>query len=218
MPVFASGDNVRMFERYTESARRTLFFARYETSQMGGIAIAPEHILVGLTRESVGIVRAILKDAGVTTDDVRADVQRSVTPGERTSTSVEIPFSASVQNVLRFAAQEADALGLSYIGSEHLLLGLLREEKTLAWDVLMGRGLRLADTRSKVAELTAGTRQTEQTRALSAQATKRTADRISEIRLTVTMLGSIDAPPPEVVVGVRQLLDQLDALERDLDL
>jgi len=209
-----------MFERYTESARRALFFARYETSQSGSTSIEPEHILLGLTRESVGIVRSILRDAGVTTDEIRADVERAVSPQPKLPTSVEIPFSAPVKRVLQCAVQEAEAFTHSYIGSEHLLLALLREEKTVAWEVLTKRGLSLTQARSRVAELTTRkTQPVDETTPYRGYARMQAANRISEIRLALTMLGSLDSPPPETVVGaVRQLLDLLDALERDLEI
>jgi ATP-dependent Clp protease ATP-binding subunit ClpC len=210
-----------MFERYTESARRALFFARYETSQSGSTSIEPEHILLGLTRESAGIVRTILRDAGVTTDEIRADLERAIRSQPKLPTSVEIPFSEAVKHVLQFAAQEADAFTHSYIGSEHLLLALLREEKTVAWEVLTTRGLSLTQARNRVAELLTleGPERSKKTTLIRDEARMRAASRINEIRLALTLLGSLDSPPPEAVVGaVRQLLDLLDALERDLDL
>jgi ATP-dependent Clp protease ATP-binding subunit ClpC len=210
-----------MFERYTESARRTLFFARFEASQVSATSIEPEHVLAGLMRDHAGLVRGILKDAGITPAEVRADLPPSAIPKPKTPTHVEMPFSVPVQRLLQFAAEEADAMRLGYIGSEHLLLALLREEQTMVWDILTKRGLSLTQARRKVVELTAGNpRDVEKTTPISGDARLRAARRVQEIRLALNMLGTLDLPQPDTAADpiIRQLLDQLDALERDLDL
>ena len=140
-----------MFERYTESARRTLFFARYEASQLGSISIEPEHLLLGLLRDN----RAISTIVPASLDALRQEIEKSVVFKGKISTSVEIPFSESSKRVLQFAAQEADALKHRHIGTEHLLLGLLREEHSAAATVLGARGVRLSDVREKVSRLPA---------------------------------------------------------------
>src|SRR5215813_7577188 len=142
-----------MFERYTERARRVLFFARYEAAQVGSESIEPEHLLTGLMRERGGIIRGVLEDAGVTAAEISADLEKAISAGPGLSNAVEIPFSTPVKRILQFAADEADALTHGYIGTEHLLLALLREERTVACDVLTKRGLNLAQTRRKVVEL-----------------------------------------------------------------
>ena len=144
-----------MFERYTESARRSLFFARYEATQLGAIAIETEHLLLGLTRETKGVVALILAQAHVSLEGVRAEVEGRSVFRERISVSVEIPISNQTQRALRAAAEEADALGRRYIGTEHLLLGLLREDQSLAASVLMGHGLLLDEARKAVAKFDA---------------------------------------------------------------
>jgi ATP-dependent Clp protease ATP-binding subunit ClpC len=138
-----------MFERYTESARRALFFARYESSQLGSISIEPEHLLLGLLRDS----RAVSTLTQVSVEELRKDIEKSVVFTEKISTSVEIPFSEAAKHVLQFAAQEADALRHKHIGTEHLLLGLLREEHSAAASALAARGVRLSDVRHKVEKL-----------------------------------------------------------------
>jgi ATP-dependent Clp protease ATP-binding subunit ClpC len=138
-----------MFERYTESARRSLFFARYEASQLGSIAIEPEHLLLGLIRDRAA-VRAILN---VDLDRLRARVVGQLPRKEKISTSVEIPFVAETRRVLQYAAEEAEALRHPHIGSEHLLLGLLREERSAVAAPLADQGVRLGDLRQTVARL-----------------------------------------------------------------
>jgi len=141
-----------MFERFTERARRALFFARYEASQLGSAGIDTEHLLLGLIREGKGLITRLFADAGVASDDLRAEVLRRVPSGPTISTSVEIPFSAAAKRALQYAAQEADGLSHDYIGTEHLLLGLLREQGSVAADVLTSRGLRLNRVREKIVE------------------------------------------------------------------
>ena len=138
-----------MFERYTESARRTLFFSRYEASQLGSVAIESEHLLLGLIREPA-ILRALLS---VPLEPLRRDIAAGLTLKEKLSTSVEIPFSAEAKRALQFAAAEADALGHGHIGNEHLLLGLLREDHSRTASVLVAHGAHLGDLRKQVAAL-----------------------------------------------------------------
>ena len=138
-----------MFERYTESARRSLFFSRYEASQLGSITIDAEHLLLGLTRDPASL-RGLLS---VPLEQLRREIAAGVTFKEKLSTSVEIPFSPEAKRVLQFAAAEADGLGHGHIGNEHLLLGLLREDHSKTASVLVAQGARLGDLRKQVAAL-----------------------------------------------------------------
>src|SRR5215211_7012118 len=118
-----------MFERYTERARRVLFFARYEASQLGGLSIETEHLLLGLIREGKGLTSRIFARAHLSLENIRREVEGRSIFREKVSTSVEIPFSAEVKRALGYAAEEADRLRHNYVGTEHLLLGILREER-----------------------------------------------------------------------------------------
>ena len=118
-----------MFERYTERARRVLFFARYEASQLGSISIETEHLLLGLIREGKGLTSRIFARSHLSLENIRKEIEGRTVFREKVSTSVEIPFSAETKRVLQFAAEEADRLLHNYIGTEHLLLGILREER-----------------------------------------------------------------------------------------
>jgi ATP-dependent Clp protease ATP-binding subunit ClpC len=142
-----------MFERLTERARRALFFARDETSQLGSTSIDTEHLLLGLIREGKGLTDRLFADAGIGFDEIRDEVLRRVPARSKTSTSAEIPFSAAAERVLHHAAQEADRLLHDYVGTEHLLLGLLSEQGSVAADVLTSRGLRLDRVREQIVEL-----------------------------------------------------------------
>jgi uncharacterized protein (TIGR03435 family) len=142
-----------MFDRFTLRANRVLFYARSEVSQLGSSAIEPEHILLALLDDDKGLGNRILARTGVALDDFRSDIVRRLTRREKVPESVEIPFSASCGRALQYAAEEADRLLHSHIGTEHLLLGLLREERTVAADVLMARGLRIEAVREGIVEL-----------------------------------------------------------------
>ena len=128
-----------MFLRFTQRARQVLFRARSQVSQFGSRALEPEHILLGMLDEGEGLGSRILAQTGGPLDDVRSDIVGRLTRGERIPESDEIPFSASCQRVLHYAVEEADRLSHDHIGTEHLLLGLLREEPNIAADVLAAR-------------------------------------------------------------------------------
>ncbi len=142
-----------MFERYTERARRVLFFARYEASQLGHRSIETEHLLLGLLREGKGITSKIFDRARLSFDDVHLEVEKRRPPVEKLATSVEIPFTAEAKRVLHYAAEEADRLLHNYIGTEHLLLGLLREERSVAWSILNAAGLKVNAVRDDIVML-----------------------------------------------------------------
>jgi len=142
-----------MFERYTERARRVLFFARYESSQLGALSIETEHLLLGLLREGKGVTRRLIEEAGLSPETLRNDVLNRRSRAARVPTSVEIPFSDQAKQALQYAAEEADGLEHSYIGTEHLLLGLLRDESSLAGSVLVAHGLHLDAVRQQLRDL-----------------------------------------------------------------
>jgi uncharacterized protein (TIGR03435 family) len=142
-----------MFQRLSERARRVLFFAHNESSQLGSMSIDTEHLLLGLIRESKGLTNRLFADAGIALDDIRDEVLRRVPARSKTSTSAEIPFSAAATRVLQHAAQEADRLLRDYVGTEHVLLGLLSEHGSVAADVLTSRGLRLDRVREQIVEI-----------------------------------------------------------------
>jgi quercetin dioxygenase-like cupin family protein len=142
-----------MFERYTERARRVLFFARYEASQLGHLSIETEHLVLGLIREGKGITSLVLARAHVSVEDLRQELEGRLQFKEKVSTSIELPFSAETKRSLAFAAEEADRLLHSHIGTEHLLLGLLREDRSVGAAALMSKGLRLETVREHVVQL-----------------------------------------------------------------
>ena len=143
-----------MFERYTEKARRVIFFARYEASQYGSPYIETEHLLLGLLREDRALAKRFLGEVN-SEEGIRAEIEKHITPRERLSTSVEVPLTLESKKILNLAAEEADRLGHRHIGTEHVLLGLLRVEGSLAGNILQSRGVRVATLREQVAKVSA---------------------------------------------------------------
>ncbi len=142
-----------MFERYTEKARRVIFFARYEASQFGSPYIETEHLLLGLLREDKALANRFLRSHAAL-ESIRKQIESHTTIREKVSTSVDLPLSHECKRVLAYAAEEAERLSHKHIGTEHLLLGLLREEKCFAAEILHERGLRLNQIREEIARAT----------------------------------------------------------------
>ncbi len=146
---------ITVFERYTERARRVIFFARYEASQLGAHSIQTEHVLLGLIREGKGLTQRLLNRGSVRMEEVRRQVEGRCRYGDQVSTTVEMPLSPEVKRVLALAQDEAEQLGHSYTGTEHLLLGLLREDTATAAEVLRENGLTLPFLREEIVRLLA---------------------------------------------------------------
>jgi ATP-dependent Clp protease ATP-binding subunit ClpC len=151
-----------MFERYTEKARRVIFFARYEASQFGAPAIEAEHILLGLMREDKNLTTRFFRHPQANIDAIRKEIEGRTIIRDRVSTSVDLPLSTEAKRVLAFAAEESERLQHRHIGTEHLLLGLLREERSVAAEILYERGLRLNIIREELTRSTTSERQTVQ--------------------------------------------------------
>lgn len=141
-----------MFERFTEKARRVIFFARYEASQYGSPYIETEHLLLGLLREDKVLAKWFLGDVNAERE-IRSEIEKNITSRKRISTSVEVPLTAESKKVLMMAAEEADRIGLRQVGTEHLLLGLLPLEDSLAAKILQARGVKAATIREQMAKV-----------------------------------------------------------------
>lgn len=139
-----------MFERYTEKARRVIFFARYEASQFGSPFIETEHLLLGLLREDKALTNRFLHRHD-SVEAIRKQIDSRTIIREKVSTTVDLPLSAEGKRVLAYAAEEAERLSHKHIGSEHLLLGLLREENCFAAQLLRERGLEIKSVREDIA-------------------------------------------------------------------
>jgi hypothetical protein len=139
-----------MFERYTERARRVIFFARYEASQFGSTSIETEHMLLGILREDPNGMKRFMGDA-IDAKHLGDEVADRLTVREKIRTSIDLPLSHECKRILAHAADEAENLKHFHIGVEHLLLGILREEKSAAAQVLATRGLSLPAVREEMA-------------------------------------------------------------------
>jgi ATP-dependent Clp protease ATP-binding subunit ClpC len=210
-----------MFERYTEEARRSLFFARYETSQLGSATIETEHLLLGLLRASKGICRRFFESRQLSPHRISADIVVRAAREKKTSTSIEIPFSEETKRALHFAAAEADRMRTSYIGAEHLLLALLREEGTAAGLLLAANGLRLDDARKEI-EILSGVQPGDvDSSAPAADAARHAAqiaawNSVERIEGLVARLGDAHAGSTESGTLVAYIQAELETLKRSL--
>ncbi|MDM7921758.1 MAG: ATP-dependent Clp protease ATP-binding subunit, partial [Pyrinomonadaceae bacterium] len=144
-----------MFERYTERSRRVIFFARYEALQYGSQVIAPEHILLGLMREDKTLAsRFFPYRSSINVDTIRKDIEDRIVVRDRIPQSAELHLSPETKRVLFWAGEEGRNLKNRNIRPEHILAGLLREERTAAAEVLFQYGLRLQDVRDEIVRQT----------------------------------------------------------------
>jgi hypothetical protein len=139
-----------MFERYTEKARRVIFFARYEASQFGSHHIETEHLLLGILREDHPLANRLLRSGHLSVEAFRREVAARHEPGKKVSTSVDLPLSLESKRALTYAAEESEGLAQKHIDCEHLVLGLLREDQCFAAEVLGRWGITLDGLRSEV--------------------------------------------------------------------
>lgn len=140
-----------MFERYTERSRRVIFFARYEALQYGSPNIAPEHVLLGLMREDKTLAaRYFPFRHHLSSDTIRKEVEERIVVRDRIPQSTELHLSAETKKTLFYANEESRGLKSRNIGPEHILIGLLREETSVAAEILIKFGLRAQDVRDEI--------------------------------------------------------------------
>jgi ATP-dependent Clp protease ATP-binding subunit ClpC len=151
-----------MFDRFTERARKVMGFARREAQRFHHEYIGTEHILLGLIQEGQGVAANVLKSMSIDLEKIRREVEKIVKSGPAMEPSVQIPFTPRAKKVVELALEEASNLGHNYIGTEHLLLALLREQEGIAAHVLMALGVRLDDVREEVIEFLGGPVQEEE--------------------------------------------------------
>ena len=140
-----------MFDRFTERARKVMSLARLEAQRFYHDYVGTEHILLALVKEGTGVASVVLKKMGVELKEIRNEIERTVERGPQpVSASQQLPYTPRAKKVLELALEEARSLGHHYIGTEHLLLGLLREHDGYAAQALMNLGLKLDDVRGEV--------------------------------------------------------------------
>jgi ATP-dependent Clp protease ATP-binding subunit ClpC len=141
-----------MFERFTDRARRSVVLAQEEARMLNHNYIGTEHILLGLVREGDGVAARVLESMDISVIDIRTRVEEMVGRGEA-ATAGHIPFTPRAKKVLELALREALQLGHNYIGTEHILLGLVREGEGVAAQVLVALGGDLERVRQAVLQL-----------------------------------------------------------------
>jgi len=139
-----------MFERYTETARRVIFFGRYEASQFGGMTMESEHLLLGLIREYTNLIDRFVPGAP-SAEHIPKEIAAHLTVREKTRTSIDLPLSNECKRILAYSAEEAERLNHRHIHAEHLLLGILREENCTAAQILNQLGLKVNIIREELA-------------------------------------------------------------------
>jgi hypothetical protein len=139
---------------FTERVRKALSFSRAEAVRLHHEYVGTEHVLLGLLREGEGVASHVIANLGVKPDEIQARVEGMIKAGRDSETvGPDLPYTSRAKKVLEFAMTEARELGHAYVGTEHLLLGLLREEKGIAAQVLVGLGVTLDKARPSVLEI-----------------------------------------------------------------
>src|SRR5215471_16950911 len=142
-----------MYERFTDRARKVMQLANQEAQRFNHEYIGTEHILLGLVKEGSGVAANVLKNLDVDLRRIRLEVEKLVQSGPEMVTMGKLPQTPRAKKVIEYAIEEARNLNHNYVGTEHLLLGLLREEEGVAAQVLRNLGLKLEDVREEVLNL-----------------------------------------------------------------
>jgi len=140
-----------MFERYSEKARRVIFFARYEAGNYGSRYIETEHLLLGLVREDRSLAKWFHGESNVV-PEIRAEIERRIVRGKQFSTSVEVPISAECKKVLTLATEASERLRHCRVETEHILIGILGVEASMAAQILIARGFKLGPIQEQLAK------------------------------------------------------------------
>src|SRR5438477_8417543 len=149
----AGRQEMDMFERFTDRARKVMALANQEAQRFNHEYIGTEHILLGLVKEGSGVGANVLKNLDVDLRKVRLEVEKLVKSGPDMVTMGKLPQTPRAKKVIEYAIEEARNLNHNYVGTEHLLLGLLREHDGVAAQVLMNLGLKLEEVREEVLNL-----------------------------------------------------------------
>ena len=146
-----------MHDKFTERVRKVIYLAREEAARLQHDYIGTEHLLLGVIREGEGIAATVLNNLGLDLDRIRQEVENMVSASGGTMTIGEIPFTPRAKRVLELAVEEARSLGHNSVGTEHLLLGLIREGEGVAAKVLLELGVDRKRVREETLKLLGGT-------------------------------------------------------------
>jgi ATP-dependent Clp protease ATP-binding subunit ClpC len=139
-----------MYELFTDRARKVMYLANQEAIRFNHEYIGTEHILLGLIKEGSGVAANALKNMGIDLRKIHLEVERLILSGSDAVTMCKLPQTPRAKIVIEYSLEEARNLGHNYVGTEHLLLGLLREQQGVAAKVLMNLGLELEAVRSEI--------------------------------------------------------------------
>jgi len=151
-----------MFDRFTDRAKKVMNLARQEAQRFNHEYLGTEHILLGLVQEGSGVAANVLKNMSIDLGKIRAEVEKIVKTGPSMVTMGQLPFTPRAKKVLELSMEEASNLGHNYIGTEHLLLGLIKENEGIAAQVLMNLGVKLEDVREEVLDFLGADREEEE--------------------------------------------------------
>ncbi len=196
-----------MFERFTDRARRVVVLAQEEARRLDHNYIGTEHILLGLLRDGEGVAVEALDGLGISLEETRAKVEEIIGRGSD-QPSGHIPFTPRAKKVLELSLREALELGTDYIGTEHILLGLIREGQGVAAQVLVDLGAGLDQTREKVLELIRGG-------GAEGEPASELEARLTRMGPEVRVVGS-PAQVSEIIARLRSIDGRLAAVERHL--
>src|SRR5437763_1464744 len=146
-------EKASMYERFTDRARKVMQLANQEAQRFNHEYIGTEHILLGLVKEGTGVAANVLKNLDIDLRKIRMEVEKIVQAGPDMVTMGKLPQTPRAKKVIEYSIEEARNLNHNYVGTEHLLLGLLREQEGVAAQVLMNLGLKLEDVREEVLNL-----------------------------------------------------------------
>src|SRR6476619_6334875 len=139
-----------MYERFTDRARKVMQLANQEAQRFNHEYIGTEHVLLGLIKEGSGVAANVLKNLDVDLRKIRLEVEKLVQSGPDMVTMGKLPHTPRAKQVVAYAVEESANLGQNFVGTEHILLGLLREDQGVAAQVLLNLGLNLKDVREMV--------------------------------------------------------------------
>ncbi|MFQ5543430.1 MAG: ATP-dependent Clp protease ATP-binding subunit [Nitrospiria bacterium] len=189
-----------MFEKFTDRGRKIIILAREEAERHQNDYLGTEHIVLAILRERDGIAIAVVKKMGLSVEQIRLEIERNLPSGSNTMTFGEIPFTPRVKKVIEYAVEEAKLLGHNYIGSEHLLLGVLREEEGIGGKIVRSLGGNLLTARQLTINLLRKTVPRERDRKSSTPA-------LDEFGRDLTKMASEGSLDP--VIGRQDEIDRL---------
>jgi ATP-dependent Clp protease ATP-binding subunit ClpA len=142
-----------MYQRFTDRARKVMQLTSQEAQRFNHESIGPEHILLGLVKEGSGVAATVLKNLDIDLRKVRDEIEKIIQAGPDRVTMGKLPRTPRAKKVIEYSIDEAWNFNHNYVGTEHLLLGLLREQEGVAAQVLMNLGLKLEDVREEILNL-----------------------------------------------------------------